>query len=128
MLEKFARLIQSGRNVYLDNKTLITIHTFSAPTGGTLMYSSDKEEFLKTCKSIVKVENPNDQTCYCLCFALAIAQREAKNGDKERTKTEYFKLINAAKVRWREAAKTLHTSLGVSIHTKLTQDLMAVTC
>ena len=118
MLEKFARLIQSGKNVYLDDKTIITIYTFNPPTGGSgsLFFTSNREEFLNASKSVVKIKNPADQTCYCLAFVLGMTQLSDKK--------EYNALRNKKPKRWFEQACALHTSLGLSIHEPITNPLM----
>ena len=39
ILEQFARMIQSGKNVFIDDNTRLFVYTFSPPSGGRSVFS-----------------------------------------------------------------------------------------
>ena len=49
VLERFAAMIQSGKDIFLDNITLLTMYTFSPITGGArqMDVSTTKTEFIE---------------------------------------------------------------------------------
>ena len=73
LLERFAQMIQSGKDIFLDDKTRLIICAFTPPTGGDRrMLTSNKMEFLKNSTSIVRIDNPEDKTCFARCLALGM--------------------------------------------------------
>ena len=48
ILDQFAAMIQSGKNIFIDENTRLHIYAFTPPSGGTgHLHYSDKEVFLK---------------------------------------------------------------------------------
>ena len=72
VLERFASMIQSGKDIFLDNRTVLTIFTFSPNViiaGAKQMnVSRTKSEFIERNKSIVEIKNYEDQTCFSCCL------------------------------------------------------------
>lgn len=112
MLEIFSKVIQSGKEVFLDNDSVLTIYTFRPPTGGAkdgrIMFSASMEDWMKTSKSIVRVNNTNDQTCACRCVVLC-------EYDNEKDKKKFKNLARRPDKEWQDLAHELHKSLGLSI-------------
>ena len=73
ILERFAQMIQSGRNISLDNNTRLTICSYSPIQGGALQaLHNTKESFVRNSTSIVRIANEGDEMCfayakYCSC-------------------------------------------------------------
>ena len=88
VLETFANMIQSGKNVALNYQTVFPIWTFSPLEGGVMSINNNKEAFIKKSTNIVRIQNADDK----MCFSYAIALGEMKlirdnNPDDKRYKT-----------------------------------------
>jgi hypothetical protein len=74
MLRKFAKMIQSGKEVYLDNHSWLMVYTFGLPRGdATRMLTHSKPAFIKKCRSVIAV--PGNM---CLPKAVLIYQMYLK--------------------------------------------------
>ena len=77
----FLKMIQSGRDIFLDDKTKLMICAFSPITGGggrnRVKSTSSKADFFKNNKCVVQVYNP---TCFCRCMCVGLAKLEKMNG------------------------------------------------
>ena len=74
ILEQFTCMIQSGKNVFIDDNTRLFVYTFSPPSGGAKrFFCADKEEFLRKSKSVVVINNPGTKICFSKVFVLGLA-------------------------------------------------------
>jgi len=110
ILEQFARMIQSGKNVFIDDNTRLFVYTFSPPSGGgsKRFFCANKEEFLKKCRSIVEIKNPGTKICFSKAFILGLShiadnQLEFKNYRSKDAK------------QWTARAIELHKALGLDV-------------
>ena len=63
LVDEFASLIQSGKEVSLDNKTSLEVYTYNVPSGGGKRVRMGFEDsFTEGCRGIRRVINP-DETC-----------------------------------------------------------------
>ena len=84
ILERFSAMTQSGRDIFLDEKTKLVICAFSPITGGggptRVKSTSSKVDFFKNNKCVIQVYNPTDSTCFCSCMCIGLAKLEKMNG------------------------------------------------
>ena len=69
-------MIQSGKDIFLDNNTKLTICSFtpwSLESGAYFDVSTAKLEFIQRSASIVQIRNIEDQTCFARCLVLGLA-------------------------------------------------------
>ena len=78
ILERFALMIQSGRNVSLDNHTRLTICAYSPIQGGAKLCGihNTKDSFVRSSTSIIRIANDGDEMCFAYAFALALAKQQ----------------------------------------------------
>ena len=69
-------MIQSGKDIFMDNKTSFTVDSFTPIEGGMnpMNLSTVECEFIERSASIVEIKNTEDQTCFTHCFVLGLAQ------------------------------------------------------
>ena len=109
ILEQFARMIQSGKNVFIDNNTRLFVYTFSPPSGGAKrFFCADKEAFMNKSRSIVVIKNPGTKICFSKAFVLGLAH----TADNQVVYNNYRR--HNAKV-WNDTAIQLHESLGLDV-------------
>ena len=70
ILDRFSTIIQSGKDIFLDNKTTLTIYSFTPMEAGTtpMLLSTTKCEFIQRSSSIMEIKNSEDQTCFARCL------------------------------------------------------------
>ena len=117
ILERFALMIQSGRNVSLDNHTRLTICAYSPIQGGAKLCGihNTKDSFVRSSTSIIRIANDGDEMCFAYAFALALAKQQR---DKDPgTSTHYMNWISSRYKTnygpWKQIATSLHTSVGL---------------
>ena len=102
VLETFANIIQSGKNVSLNDQTVLTICTFSPLEGGMMCINNNMEDFVKKSTSIVRIQNADDK----MCFSYAVALGEMKlikdsNPEDKRYKTWMASRLGVRYGPWR---------------------------
>lgn len=121
VIESFSKIIQSGKNVYLNNSTIIRAYTFRPPSGGAkyvknspwsnkkykkFQNTAEEDVLIHNSRSIVNIVNDeNDQTCFCKAFVLGLKRLR----DTE-TYTYWMqhKTRPSVKKAWREEYINLH--------------------
>ena len=74
ILEQFVKMIQSGKNLFIDDNTSLCVYTFSPPSGGAeYFFCANKEDLFKKCRSIVVIRNPVTIICFSKAFVLGLA-------------------------------------------------------
>ena len=75
MLEMFSQLIQSGKDVFIDQNTKLKVYTFSRPnivSAGKLFFTANMSEFLKESKSVVVIKNDKNNMCFAFAYVLEL--------------------------------------------------------
>ena len=72
ILERFSATIQSGKDIFLDYKTALTIYSFTPIEGGMnpMNLRTSKCEFIQRSDSIEE----EDKTSFAWCLVLGLAQ------------------------------------------------------
>ena len=81
VLERFAAMLQSGKDVFIDEHTILKVYTFTPPSGGspnTPMFAAMKDDLYKRSKSIVLIKNPGMNTSFAKAFVLGLKQLDDK--------------------------------------------------
>ena len=127
ILERFSAMIQSGKDIFLDNKTKLTIYTFTPLEGGTrpVSVSTTKLEFIQRSASIVEIRNIEDQTCFARCLVMGLAH-SGRWADVEYNKIRKVSKIKKANKTLIEKAYEIHTSVGLQIHEPVTSKEMTL--
>ena len=127
VLERFASMIQSGKDIFLDNRTVLTMYTFSPITAGAkqMDVSTTKTEFIERSKSIVEIKNYEDQTCFSRCLVLALAHGGIW-ADVQYDKIRKVSKIKKANKTLIEKAYEIHTSTGLQINQPITDKEMVL--
>ena len=76
VLEMFAAMIQSGKDVFIDQGTKLKVYTFSRPNivgVHTRFYTANMSEFLRNSKSVVEIKNDRNNMCFSFAFVLGLA-------------------------------------------------------
>ena len=128
ILERFSAMIQSGRDIFLDDKTKLMICAFSPITGGggptRVKSTSSKVDFFKNNKCVIQVYNPTDSTCFCRCMCIGLAKLEKMNGiPYEKMKKNCQTDMNR---HLKEKAHEMHRSLGLCVNKEVTSDHMEI--
>ena len=120
IMERFSAMIQSGKDIYLDNKTKLTIYSFTPLEGGAYFdVSTTKLEFIERSASIVEIKNIEDQTCFSRCLVLGLAH-SGRWADVEYNKLRKVSKIKKANKTLIEKAYEIHTSVGLQINEPVT--------
>ena len=73
----FSQLIQSGKDVFIDQNTKLKVYTFSPPNivgaGKNLFFTANMSEFLKEAKSVVEIKNDKNNMCFAFAQVLGLA-------------------------------------------------------
>ena len=73
VVTQFAQKIQSGKDVTINSNSKVLVYTYHKPSGGTKrVHAMDKQLFLKNCRGIVRVINPEDTMCMAKSILLAM--------------------------------------------------------
>ena len=116
VLDMFSAMIQSGKDVFIDQNTKLKVYTFNPPNvvgSNTLFFTSNMTEFLRKCKSVVEIKSSAEgNMCFSFAFTLGLAQ--LKDGTDR--KGLYKKFVNhaqrpSADTVWRDTAIALHTTV-----------------
>ena len=116
VLDMFSAMIQSGKDVFIDQNTKLKVYTFNPPNvvgSNTLFFTSNMTEFLRKCKSVVEIKSSAEgNMCFSFAFTLGLAQ--LKDGTDR--KGLYKKFVNhaqrpSADTVWRDTAVALHTTV-----------------
>ena len=76
VLEMFAQLIQSGKDVFIDQHTKLKVYTFAPPEPvglHTRFFTADMSTFLKSSKSVVEIKNNKNNMCFSFAYVLGLA-------------------------------------------------------
>ena len=73
ILDMFSTMIQSGKDVFIDQNTKLKVYTFNPPntvgSGHTLFFTANLTEFLKKSKSIVEIKSSMEGNIFFnFCF------------------------------------------------------------
>ena len=79
VLDMFSAMIQSGKDVFIDQNTKLKVYTFNPPNvvgaGQNLFFTSNMAEFLKKSKSVVEIKSSMEgNMCFSFAFTLGLAQ------------------------------------------------------
>ena len=113
----FSAMIQSGKDVFIDQNTKLKVYTFNPPNvvgaGQNLFFTSNMTEFLKKSKSVVEIKSSAEgNMCFSFAFTLGLAQ--LKDGTDSNGLYKKFhrhaQRPGGDKV-WRDTAVALHTTI-----------------
>ena len=117
VLDMFSAMIQSGKDVFIDQNTKLKVYTFNPPNvvgaGQNLFFTSNMAEFLKKSKSVVEIKSSMEgNMCFSFAFTLGLAQLK----DSTERNGLYKKFLKhaqrpAADKVWRDTAVALHTTI-----------------
>ena len=122
VLEMFSQLIQSGKDVFIDQNTKLKVYTFSPPNivgAGKCFFTANMSEFLKEAKSIVEIKNDKNNMCFAFAYVLGVAhlkedQSQYRNFVKQNSKVTGDR-------NWTQLAVDLHTTvLGLDVQSMAT--------
>jgi len=111
MVDGFSRIIQSGKEVILNDKTTVQIMVYEPPTiGGATYYqvSYDVPTFIKKSSAIVQIVNPKDKMCMARAIVVGMYYT-----DSTKTKTEKRMIRNPKKQLQAKEALDLCLRAGV---------------
>ena len=79
VLDMFSAMIQSGKDVFIDQNMKLKVYTFNPPNvvgaGQNLFFTSNMTEFLKKSKSVVEIKaSLEGNMCFSYAFTLGLAQ------------------------------------------------------
>ena len=82
VLDMFAQLIHSGKDVYIDRNTKLQVYTFSPPTvvgsgRGRLFFTANMSTFLRESRSVVEIKNDKNNMCFSFAYVLGLAHLKA---------------------------------------------------
>ena len=121
ILERFSAMIQSGKDIFLDNKTSLTVYSFTPIEAGVnpMDLSTTKCEFVQRSGSIVEIKNTEDQTCFARCLVLGLAKC-GRWGEVQYNKIRKVSKIKKANKTLVQKAYEIHQSVGLNINQPVT--------
>ena len=121
ILERFSAMIQSGKDIFLDNKTSLTVYSFTPIEAGVNLMdlSTTKCEFVQRSGSIVEIKNTEDQTCFARCLVLGLAKC-GRWGEVQYNKIRKVSKIKKANKTLVQKAYEIHQSVGLNINQPVT--------
>ena len=107
-------MIQSGKNVFIDNNTRLYVYSSTPPSGGAIrFFCADKEEFLKKCHSAIFIQNPGTMICFSKVFVLGLAHV----ADNQVVYKNYVAHNNkGGSKQWNDTDIKLHQNLGLDLN------------
>ena len=102
-------MIQSGKDVFIDQNTKLKIYTFSPPNtvgGKTRFFTANMSEFLKNSRSVVEIKNDRNNMCFSFAFVLGMAH----------LKEDQTLYLNFRQTGKRPCGNQLFTQLAEGLH------------
>ena len=123
VLEMFAQMIQSGKNVFVDQNTRLKVYTFAPPEPvgtHTRFFTAEMSTFLKSSKSVVEIKNDKNNMCFSFTYVLGLAHlKEDQSFYIKLRKNNSGKATNSS--QWTQLAEGLHTDiLGLDVQSMVT--------
>ena len=113
VLEMIAQLIQSGKDVFIDQHTKLKVYTFAPPEPvgvHTCFFTADMSTFLKSSKSVVEIKNDKNNMCFLFAYVLSLAHlKEDQSFHTKLRKNNGGKATNSS--QWTQLAVGLHTDI-----------------
>ena len=105
-------MIQSGKDVFIDQGTKLKVYTFSRPNivgVNTRFFTSNMSEFLRKSRSVVEIKNDRNNMCFSFAFVLGLAHLKEDKSVYERLRKNGGNACNAS--LWTQLAVGLHCDI-----------------
>ena len=120
----FSQLIQSGKDVFIDQNTKLKVYTFSPPNivgAGKCFFTANMSEFLKEAKSIVEIKNDRNNMCFAFAYVHVLGVAHLKEDQSQyRNFVKHNSKVTGDR-NWTQLAVDLHTTvLGLDVQSMVT--------
>ena len=113
VLEMLAQMIQSGKDVFVDQNTKLKVYTFAPPEPvgtHTRFFTADMNTFLKSSKSVVQIKIDKNNMCFSFAYVLGLAHlKEDQSLYRKLRDNNGSKATNSS--QWTQLAVGLHTDI-----------------